>query len=280
MHKGILPVAPLLLAAALLPAHPARAETTLLDRGYRQMYNLQFAQAHRTFHDWEAAHPEDPVGPVSDAAAWLFGEFDRLHILQSEFFTHDQHFITDHKLTPDPEVKRQFLAAIEKSRGLAARRPNDADAMFASILCNGLESDYLALIEKRYAASFGRMKASREMADRLLAANPGYFDAWIAMGIENYMLSIKPAPIRWLLRLGGGQTDRAVGLAKIRLTAEKGRYLSPFAKLLLAVAALRDQQAARAKELLAGLATEYPLNPLYREELDRLNAAEAEGLAR
>ena len=33
-----------------------------------------------------------------------FSEFDRLHILQSEFFTHDQHFITDHKLAPDPDV--------------------------------------------------------------------------------------------------------------------------------------------------------------------------------
>jgi len=270
----------LFLVPCVLAAQGAHAEDTALDRGYRQMYNLQFAQAHRTFAAWSAEHPEDPVGPASDAAAWLFAEFDRLHILQSEFFTHDRHFITDHKLAPDPEVKREFQAAIGKSRALSGRRPNDADAMFATILCNGLESDYLALIEKRYAASFGRMKASREMADRLLATNPDYFDAWIAMGIENYMLSIKPAPIRWLLRLGGGQTDRATGLAKIRLTAEKGRYLSPFAKLLLAVAALRDQQAARAKDLLAGLAREYPQNPLYREELDRLNAAEAGGLAR
>ena len=79
-----------------------------LDDGYGQMYNLDFASAHGTFAGYERLHPGDPMGPVSDAAAYLFSELDRLHILQSEFFVHDQHFITDHKLAPDPEVRRRF----------------------------------------------------------------------------------------------------------------------------------------------------------------------------
>src|SRR6516164_11695865 len=82
--------------------------TASLDDGYRQMYNLQFDEAHRTFHQWENAHPADPLGPVSDAAAYLFSEFDRLHILQSEFFAEDENFLRMHKLTPDPGVKSGF----------------------------------------------------------------------------------------------------------------------------------------------------------------------------
>src|SRR5262245_56069451 len=64
-----------------------RADSTQLDLGYRQMYNLQFDDAHRTFQEWDRQHPEDPMGPVSQAAAYLFAEFDRLKILQSEFFS-------------------------------------------------------------------------------------------------------------------------------------------------------------------------------------------------
>ena len=94
------------LAAALL-ALPVWAAPSL-DDGYGQMYNLDFASAHRTFAGYERLHPGDPMGPVSDAAAYLFSELDRLHILQSEFFVHDQHFITDHKLAPDPDVRRRF----------------------------------------------------------------------------------------------------------------------------------------------------------------------------
>jgi hypothetical protein len=104
-------------------------------------------------------------------------------------------------------------------RGLAARMPNQTNAMFATILCNGLESDYLALIEKRYQASFQQVKASRMKAERLLASDPTYYDVWIAIGVENYLLSIKPAPVRWLLWLGGVRMDRAVGIAKLKLTA-------------------------------------------------------------
>lgn len=53
-----------------------------IDLGYQQMYNLEFDAARKTFADWMRQHPEDPLGPVSNAAAYLFSEFDRLHILQ------------------------------------------------------------------------------------------------------------------------------------------------------------------------------------------------------
>ena len=48
-----------------------------------------------------------------------------MHILQSEFFTHDQHFITDHKLTPDPARKQRFQEALAVSRGLANHNPGN-----------------------------------------------------------------------------------------------------------------------------------------------------------
>jgi len=46
--------------------------------------------------------------------------------------------------------------------------------------------------------------------------------------------------VRWILQAGGAQTDRDKGVEDLRLTAERGLYLSPYARLLLAVAALRS----------------------------------------
>ena len=263
-----------LAAAVALSADPVgEAAQGTLEAGYRQLYSLQFEAAHQTFTDWQQHHPEDPLAAASDAAQYLFAEFDRLHILQSEFFTHDQHFITDHKLAPDAGVKQRFDRALAASRGLAARQPGNARAEFAAVLCDGLQSDYTALIEKRYGASFVQMKAGRQRAEKLLAGNPSYYDAWLAVGVENYMLSVKPAPMRWLLRLGGGETDKGLGLEKLRLTAEKGHFLAPFARLLLAVAALRDRHPAEACGLLESLCREFPGNPLYALELARLQPA-------
>jgi hypothetical protein len=266
----------ILLAAALLAPQPAivARPPALLDQGYREMYDLQFEDAHRTFGEWQRLHPEDPMGPVSDAAAYLFSEFDRLHILQSEFFLHDDGFRSAHKPTPDLAIKRNFEAQLEKSRQLAerilARDPKDQTATFATVLRLGLHSDYLALVEKRYVASFREMKSGRILASELLAANPTYYDAYVAIGVENYLLSLKPAPVRWLLRIGGAQIDREEGLRKLRLTAQRGHYLLPFARLLLAVAALRDGDRKHARELLEGLTAEFPRNDLYRQELARL----------
>src|SRR5438067_4661006 len=60
-----------------------------LEAGYRQMYNFNLPGAHATFRKWEQLHPDDPMGPASDAAAYLFSELDRLHILESDFFADD-----------------------------------------------------------------------------------------------------------------------------------------------------------------------------------------------
>ena len=74
----------------------------------------------------------------------------------------------------------------------------------------------------------------------------------------------------WVLRLGGAQTDKRIGIERLRITADKGRYLLPYARLLLAVAALRDKDTLTARRMLAWLASEFPNNKLYREELLKL----------
>lgn len=249
-------------------------ESTSLDKGYREMYNLEFAAAHNTFRDWKAAHPEDPMGAVSDAAAYLFSEFDRLHILQSEFFTDDSGFKLRVKPSADAAVKQAFLKQLDNCEHLSqtalARNAQDRQAEFARILSLGLRADYLALIEKRYVASLTVMKNARVLAKELLSKDPSYYDAYLAVGVENYMLGIKPAPVRWVLNWAGAQTDKVQGLRELELTAQKGHYLEPFARLLLAVAALRDKEPQKARQLLAGLAQEFPKNELYRRELAQL----------
>jgi hypothetical protein len=251
-----------------------RAADARLEQAYSYMYNLDFSAAHRAITDYEQIHPRDPLGPVSDAAACLFSEFHRLHILQSEFFVDDSAVTTSTKLIPDPGVKRNFDDDLSKTEQLAAAQMNEresrANAMFAGTLRLGLHADYLALIEKRDLAALSEMKQARRLAEQLLSQYPRYYDAYIAVGIENYLLSLKPAPIRWVLRATGAQTDKQNGLDKLRLTADRGEYLAPYARLLLAVAALRDGDRNRARDLLSWLATRYPYNTLYREELAKL----------
>ena len=245
-----------------------------LERGFRQMYNLDFAGAHGTFDVYQKQNPDDPLGYVADAAAYLFAEFNRLQILESDLFTDDRHFDNRHAQAPDPAIKAAFNAHLAHSDDLVSRilaaSPNNANALFARVLANGLRGDYTALIEKRNLASLSYMKTSRLTAQQLLAVDPNCYDAFLAVGVENYLLGSSPAPVRWVLRVTGSQTDKEEGIKRLRMTAEKGYYLAPFARLLLAVAALRDKDKNTARNLLAGLATEFPRNQLYSKELARI----------
>jgi hypothetical protein len=151
-----------------------------LDVGYRQMYDLDFAGAHITFESWKHAHPEDPLGPVSNAAAFLFSEFERLHILETELFTDNSRFLNREKPVPDPVAKNAFEAEIARTRNLAdlvlAHSPQDQNAQFADILADGLRGDYIALIEQRNFAGLSFMKAGRSRAEKLLSQDPAYYD--------------------------------------------------------------------------------------------------------
>jgi len=262
-------------ALATTPADTA-SSASRLETGYREMYDLQFDDAHQTFGEWERSHPDDPFAPTSDAAAYLFSEFDRLGILQSEFFLDDSEFRHRARPAPDPRAREAFDSQLKKSEQLAAlilaRTPQDKNALFAKTLDLGLRSDYSALIEKRYVASLRDMKSAGLLAEQLLKLDPTNYDAYVAVGVENYMLGLNPAPMRWLLRIYGAETDKQKGIEHLRLTAEKGLYLAPFARLLLAVAALRDKDRDRARQLLQGLAKEFPHNRLYARELARLQA--------
>jgi hypothetical protein len=264
----------LLFAALWCCAPQASAGTSDLDRGFHQMYNLDFSGAHNTFHEYQQANAADPMGYVSDAAAYLFSEFERLHVLESDLFVDDKHFDNRGKLLPDASVKAAVDSHLATAENLAdhalAKNPKDTNALFAKVMANGLRSDYAALIEKRNLASLGYIKTSRALATQLLAIDPTRYDAYLSLGAENYLLGSNPAPVRWGLNLTGARTDKQQGVEQLRIVAEKGHYLAPFARLLLAVAALRDKDLHTAKTLLAGLATEFPDNKLYSKELSRI----------
>ncbi len=267
---------PLLLLVGLTTVK-AETPSASLDHGYQLMYNLDFAGAQQEFTRWQETHQEDPLGPVSEAAGLLFAELNRLGVLESQFFIKDSSFEARPKLSPDPAIRARLDAALGRAEGLARRHlennPKDLDALFATTLSAGLKADYAALIQKRNLASLRYARQGSYWADKLLALDPGYYDAYLATGVAKYVVGSQPAPIRWLLRLGGFSGDKKKGIRDLELTAQRGRFLAPFARILLAIAYLRETDKTRARELLTGLRDEFPSNPLFARELARLDSS-------
>ncbi len=248
-----------------------------LDRGFNGLYNLDFRGAQQEFAAWQKSHPDDPMGPVSEAAGFLFSEFNRLGVLEAQFYENDEAFADRPKLTPDPELRSNFQNAIDRTENLArvrlAKDPKDRDALFAKTLSSGLQADYAALIEKRNMASLHFTKQASASAQELLAVCGDCYDALLATGFSKYIIGSMAAPVRWILRLGGLPADKQGGIADLQTTAEHGHYLAPFARILLAIAYVREKNKNDALQLLGGLQREFPGNTLFPREIAHLRAA-------
>jgi hypothetical protein len=259
--------APLLAAAQ--PVSPA------LDAAMNRLYSFDFPGAHRILSDWEKAHPEDPVGHALQGAAYMFGEFERLKILDGEFFEDDKRIAAKKKLKYDPKIRDEFYREVNRAQALAqqelSKNPDDQNALFAQSISNGLLTDYVSLVEKRGLSSLSYAKNSQAYALRLLKINPNYADAYLTTGFSEYLLGSLPFFVRWFVHFDDTQGSKAVAIQNLEKVAHKGHYLKPFAKILLAIIYLREEQPARSEQWLTQLVSEFPENPLLRKELTRVH---------
>jgi hypothetical protein len=265
----------LLLLLFSSPLFAAPLTGTPLNDGYYALYNLDFASAHAHFQQWMTAHPEDCLGSASDAAAYIFTEFDRLGVLDIELFADDNRFESRQRPAIDPALKQGFNDRIAQAERLAdatlQRNPKDANAFYCKAVTSGMQADWASLIDRHEYGAYKFSELGSKYAKQALALNPTLYDANLAVGIENYMLSLKPAPIRWILGMAGAGTNKTEGVRLLKLTAEQGHYLAPFARLMLAVGELRDGHSQQGKEILISLSREFPKNTLYQRQIARLH---------
>jgi hypothetical protein len=252
------------------PATPAFTKVPELSSGFRLLYIQKFPEARAQFEDWEAQHPDEPFGQVAIAASYLFEEFHHQGVLTSDFFLSEKRFLHGIEGEPDPQRMKGFDDAIRKARALAAQRQainaNDAEALYNLTLCAGMESNSDMILRKHNLEALKRLKEANTHAKVLLAERPDAYDAYVALGSANYIIGSLSVGFRAMLWFGGIHGDKKLGMAQVEKTVESGRYLKPFAKIMLALAARREKQNKVAQKLFHELSEEFPETPQYAIE--------------
>jgi hypothetical protein len=246
---------------------------TALQRAYARLYNFDFTGAQAILDRQRRVDPQAPLLVATKAAVYLFSELSRLRILELDFFTDDEKVVDRRKLVPDPAVRQKFFETVAESDKLAnarlASKPDDPDATLARCMTTGLVTDYAALIEKRRFGSFALAKQSHVWARKLLDLKPPVTDAYMTFGTAEYIVGSLPFFVRWFVHLDQVEGSKKKGMDELELVAKEGKYYGPFARMLLAVIALREKRPWDAESLLARLTADYPENPLLRKELER-----------
>ena len=258
------------------PVAPNIMSDQELDAGFRLLYEVKFDQAREAFAKWQQERPTEPLGPALEAASDLFEEFYLKGVLTSEFFLDDNRMLGGIKDKPDAELERQFASAVQRAQKLARARmviqPKDPDALFALTLIGGMQADDFFLIQKRQLDSMRSLRETDRNARLLLGVAPDTDDAYLALGVANYIIGCLPAYKRAVLWMGGVHGDKMLGMQQVARAAasENARYLRPFARLMLALAALREKDPDLARQQLQELTMEFPENPLFAKELAKV----------
>jgi hypothetical protein len=249
---------------------PAFTTVPELSAGFDLLYRQRFVEAREAFANWESRNPEQPFGQVAIAAGYLFEELSHQGVLTSDFFLNEKKFLHGIEGSPDQERMSHFSDALARACELARERqktnPKDGEALLALTLAAGMESDAESILRKKHLAGLKSMKKANGYAKELLAQHPDATDAYIALGIANYIIGSQSGGTRVALWFGGIHGDKKLGMELVARTVENGRYLRPFAKIILALAARREKQDALAQRLFRELSEQYPDNQQFASE--------------
>ena len=255
------------------PSLPTRPQ---LDSGFHLMYELKFIEAREEIGAYEKVHPDDPVGVAAEAAAYLFEEFNVQGVLTSDFFLDDAKLLGGISGPPDKNLVAAFIVANNRARAVAQARlrtkPKDPEALLAATWADGMQADYASLIEKRQLASLSLSRRAENEAKELLKIAPDVGDAFVSIGIANYITACLPSYKRFVLWFGGIHGDRQRGMEQLQMAVQHGHYLQTLAKVMLALASEREHQSDQALGLFGDLSRDYPQNPNFTRELALLKA--------
>lgn len=258
-------------SSSISPAIPGT-----LPLAVHQLYNSDFNASRLTLDAYSSLHPDDPLAYSLRAASYFFPELDRAGALNKNFLTDDTK-IANRKSTAQAEQNRVALMKAfdeARNRGSAAlaKDPGDPNALLAMCIVSGLHRDYLALVEHRWKDSYDYIKEAQSYSDRLLKVDPTAYDAYLNKGFTEYLIASMPFFLRWVVKVDDLTPSKEQGLEHLQIAANSGRYMKPFAQLLLAMFYLREKRDDKTRELLVALSREYPDNLTYRTELAKLDA--------
>jgi hypothetical protein len=259
--------------AAAGQADAAEAQTAI-DGAFNRLYNFDFPGAHAILDKHLKTHPDDPLAYSVRGAAYLFSEFHRMKILEMEFFADDGTVTDKKRVQSDPVARARLFKVTEKAKRLARVHlmldANDRDALMAYCLASAVETDYTGLVEKKFFRTYSLSKETQKYAHRLLSLNPPAYDGYLTLGAVEYIVANLNFLFRLFIRFDGIEGSRQKSIENLKKVVESGRYLSPYAKILMSVVYLREDQPRKSLALMKEMERDFPENPLIPAEIARI----------
>jgi tetratricopeptide (TPR) repeat protein len=243
----------------------------LRTEGNDLLYNLDYQTARDRYLRMTKMAPDHPAGYVYLANNLWLETLNASRRLTTSVYTSGSFYVQD---AEEDEVNRKrerefnelIKQALAVTKARLDRNPQDVEALYYSAAAQGLRAGYSVSVKRSFRKAIGDANGSIKIQKRVIKLDPNYTDAYLSIGLYEYVIDSLPFFWRTLARLAGLSGSKKRGIEHLEMVAERGKYAADDARVLLIGIYGREGKPDRALELISYLANKYPRNYLFGVE--------------
>ena len=221
-------------------------------KGFTEIYNLDYDEAAQTFSVLKREYPEHPAPPLYvGLTIWLRELFERQE-LDLNLFIAPGYFTRPAKGKMAPERRRAFLNEIQSSQDFSFKileeDPGNKDARYFLGASYGILGSFEITMDRSLKLALSHGKQAYKYHSELIEEDGEYYDAYLIVGLYEYIVDNLPWYVKWLAILLGYRGSEERGLRYVAIAAEKAPFVTDDARLLQMVLYVREGRNEEALE--------------------------------
>lgn len=260
-------------SAALSPEAGA-----LKREGNAAIYNMDYAAARAKFEELRKLAPRHPAGDLYLAVVVWLEHLNKSRRLVTSLYRNESSFFSGVERSKestegdavDPTVDRAFRQYVSQAKikalALVNEDRNNPDALYYLGTVHGVTAGYDASVARKFFSAVRNGSRSVDLHQKVIKINPNYYDAYLSLGMYNYIVATLPFPLKALAAMSGVRGNKERGMSQLKLPIEKESDAADDARVILLAMYRNEKQYGQALELLQTLSAKYPSSYLLKLE--------------
>ena len=242
----------------------------LRTEGFSAVYNIDYKTARERFQQMTRLAPDHPAGYVYLANnLWLETLYQSRRLTTSvytggSFYSQDKEEKED---KVDPKRDRDFndyiRQALAAGRARLVKDSKDVEALYYNASALGIRAAYGTSVKRSFTRSIGDANESIKLQRQVIKLDPGYIDAYLSIGLYEYVIDSLPGGLKFFARLAGLKGSKQKGIEQLERVTREGKYTADDARVVLLGIYSKENQLDRALEIISYMAKQYPRNYLF-----------------
>lgn len=206
------------------------------EEGFGHIYNLDYEQATASFERLRTRFPQHPAPPLYLATSiWLRELFQRQEFNLQQFVSPGYFDKPGARRMQDTD-RRRFEELMAESKQLAEKLlqqdPSDKDARYFIGSLHGIRGSFAMTIDRSKSQAFRHGRQAYKTHLALVKEDPQFHDAYMSVGLYEYIAGSLPWYIKWLAAIIGYRGSKDRGFEYLDRAANQGIFVADDARLL------------------------------------------------